>query len=44
VTIDFAFIDGAHTLDYVLVDFFPLDVRHQLAGQNDRLRHLIRQL
>jgi hypothetical protein len=43
VTIDFAFIDGAHTFDYVLVDF-SVAVRDQLAGQNDRLRHLIRQL
>jgi Transposase C of IS166 homeodomain len=24
--------------------FFPLDMRDQLAGLNDRLRHLIRQL
>jgi hypothetical protein len=22
-TIDFAFVDGAHTFDYVLVDVFP---------------------
>jgi hypothetical protein len=43
VTIDFALIDGAHTSITCLL-FFPLDVSDQLAGLNDRLRHLIRQL